>query len=170
MKKPLYIIPLVIFLLFVFSCQQREEAAEEPALDIEADVDAIKAWYDLKTDLTNARDFDGLKVLFDENVIFMPPNEQLYKGWEVFLQASQAFWDEFDMNEKISYDEIEVSGDWAYVRSSNEIQVTPKAGGETTQSKGKAIWILKRHADGSWKGTHCIWNSDDPLPTPEENQ
>jgi ketosteroid isomerase-like protein len=42
MKKLLMIIPLVILLCFTFSCQQGEEVAEEPAVDIEAEEAAIR--------------------------------------------------------------------------------------------------------------------------------
>ena len=38
MKKFLTIIPLVILLYFTFSCQQGEEVAEEPVVDVEADI------------------------------------------------------------------------------------------------------------------------------------
>jgi len=42
MKKLFMILPLVLVLCFTFSCQKAEEVAEEPAVDVEADVEAIK--------------------------------------------------------------------------------------------------------------------------------
>ena len=45
MKRLLTIIPLVILLCLPFSCQKGEDVAEESAVDIEADVEAIKALF-----------------------------------------------------------------------------------------------------------------------------
>ncbi|NIM59869.1 MAG: hypothetical protein GTO16_13160, partial [Candidatus Aminicenantes bacterium] len=42
MKKLLSVIPLVILLCFTFGCQQGEEVAEEPVVDVEADIAALK--------------------------------------------------------------------------------------------------------------------------------
>lgn len=157
------ILSLVTILCFMFGCQEVEKAALEAVVDIEADIKAINAWYDQKTETTNAGDFDGLKILFDEDVIFMPPDGPLFKGWEEYRQWAQPYFDEFDIEENITYEEVEVSGDWAFIRTSYTIESTPKAGGESTIGNGKAIWLFKKQADGSWKGTHCIWNSNEPL-------
>jgi ketosteroid isomerase-like protein len=100
----------------------------------------------------------------------MPPNAALYRGWQTYREYAQPWFDESNIEEKITYKEIEVFGDLAFVRSSYKIHVTPKAGGETTLMNGKGMWILKRQADVSWKGTHCIWNSNYPLTTSEESQ
>lgn len=135
-----------------------------------ADVEAIKSWYDQKTIITNAGDLDKLKSLFTEDVIFMPPNAILFKGWEAYREFAQSLFDEFNNEEEITYKEIEVFGDLAFVRISYRIQVIPKIGGETALMKGKGMWILKRQTDGSWKGTHCVWNSNYPLVSSEETQ
>lgn len=161
MKKQLMILPIIVLLGFAFSCQKGEKAVEETMADIESDKEAIYTWYDQKTVTTNAGDFDGLKILFDENVIFMPPNGPLFQGWEVYRQWAQPYFDEFDFEEKIKYEEVGVSGDWAFIRTSYTTKSTPKAGGESTLGNGKAIWLLKKQPDGSWKGTHCIWNNND---------
>jgi ketosteroid isomerase-like protein len=157
---------LIIFLSFLlccaFGCQKVEDVVEDAAVDIEAEKEAVFAWYDQKTETTNAGNFDGLKILFDENVIFMPPDGPAFKGWEVYRQWAQPYFDEFDIEENITYEEVEVSGDWAFIRTSYTMKSTPKAGGEAMLGNGKAIWLLKRQADGSWKGTHCIWSSNEP--------
>jgi len=167
MKKLLMLIPLVILLCFTFGCQkQGEEVAEEakPDVDIAADVEAIKACYDQKTDALKAGDTDRWIALFTEDIIFMPPNEAIAKGKDAIRQWVQPYFDQFDMDEAYSFDEIEVSGNWAFARVTGPFKFTPKAGGETIQQVSKSIWIFKRQADGSWKGSHCIWNSNNPPP------
>jgi len=59
-KKLLIIIPLVILLCFTFSCQQGEEVAEEPgpAVDVEADITAIKEMVNQYAVACNTGDFE----------------------------------------------------------------------------------------------------------------
>jgi ketosteroid isomerase-like protein len=160
MKQKHMVIPLILLICVAFGCQQSEKAAEKSAFDIEADKEAIKAWYDQKTITTNAGDIDGLKVLFTDDVIFMVPNGPLWKGWEAYFEWAKPYFDEVNMEETITYEEIGVDGDLAFIRTSFTVKSTPKAGGESTMMIGKAIWIFKRQSDGSWKGSHCIWNSN----------
>jgi len=52
-----------------------------------------------------------------------------------------------------------------------EEKYTPRTGeGESMEANFKAIILLQRMADGTWLGTHCIWNSNDSLPTQQDNQ
>ena len=167
MKKLLTIIPLVFLLCFTFSCQQGEEVAEEPAVDVEADIEAIEALLAHNSSAINAGDLDGWIAQYPEDAIFMPPNSVILKGKEAGREFARPWYEQFDIEFDISVDEIEVYGNWAFVRWSFTSQETPKAGGETVQRNGKEIWILKRQPDGSWKGSHIIYNYDSPLPTPQ---
>jgi uncharacterized protein (TIGR02246 family) len=168
MKKLLMVIPLVILICFTFSCQQGEEVAEEPVVDVEADVEAIKARYDQKTAALKAGDLVRWINLFSEDVIFMPPNAPILDGREAVQQWGQPFFEQFNMDEAISFDEIEVSDNWAFGRTTYTFKAMPKAGGEEIVENGKYIHIFKKLADGTWICTHCMWSSNDPLPTPKK--
>ncbi len=170
MKKLLFIIPLVILLCFTFGCQQAEEVAEEPVVDIEADVEAIKALFAHNSTVITSGDLDGWIAQFTEDVIFMPPNSGILKGKEAGREFARPWYEQLNMEFDISVDEIEVHDNWAFARWSYKGLYTPKTGGETIQENGKEIWILKRQFDGSWKCSHIIWNSNGPLPTSQENQ
>lgn len=125
---------------------------------------AIKEWYEKKTTALKEGDPDGWIDLFLEDVVFMMPNEETVEGKEALRQWGRPYFDQFEMEEIYSLNEIEVSANWAFTRVAYTFKVTPKTGGETTQENGKGIWIFKRQADGSWKCSHCITNSSDPLP------
>lgn len=168
--KKLMIIPLVFLLCFTFSCQQGEEVAEEPAVDVTADVEAIKTWYDQKTTALKTGDPDSWINLFTEDVVFMMPNEATVEGKEAVQQWGQPFFDLFDMEEVYKIEEIEVSDNWAFARVNYRFNVTPKTGGEVKQENGKGICMFKRQPDGSWKCTHNIANSSDPLPTTPDKE
>ena len=170
MKKLLMILSLVILLCFTFSCQKAEEVAEEPVIDVEADKEAIKEWFDTYTSTDTAEDLDAWVDHFAEDIIAMPPNEATMKGKEALRQWGQPFFDQFNQEELGTIKEIEESGNWAFARVPYTLKLTPKGGGETLLANGKGIYIFKRQADGTWKASNAIWNSNDPLPTSEENQ
>ena len=100
----------------------------------------------------------------------MQPNKASVEGKEAVLQWVQPWFDNFNIEDSHTIEEIEVSGDLAFARTMVTLMATPKAGGEALQMNNKVIWIFKRQADGSWKASHHIWNSNDPLPTSQENQ
>jgi len=165
--RKLMILPLVILLCFAFSCQQGEKVAEEPAVDVEADVEAIKAFFAHNAEVINSGDLDGWIAQFTEDAIFMPPNSVILKGKEAGREFARPWYEQLNMEFDLSVDEIEVHGNWAFARWSYVGRYTPKAGGETIQEKGKELWILKRQSDGSWKCSHFIYNTDEP-PSPEK--
>jgi len=167
MKKLLMVIPLVFLLCFTFGCQAYEE---KPAVDVEADIEAIKALLAHNSSGINSGDLEGWINQFTEDAIFMPPNSAVLKGKEAGREFARPWYEHLSMEFDLTIDEIEVHGNWAFARWSYSGRYTPKAGGETIQDNGKEIWILKRQSDGSWKCSHIIWNSNDPLPTSQENQ
>jgi uncharacterized protein (TIGR02246 family) len=164
MKKLLLFLPLVFLLCFTFGCQTAEEVAEEPVVDVAADIAAIKALLENNAVVISSEDLDGWLAQFTDDAIFMNPNAETLEGIEASRQYAQPFFEQFDNDMAITVDEIEVCGDWAFARWSFIWKFTPKAGGDTMQEEGKEIWILKRQADDSWKCSHIIWNTDSPPP------
>ena len=73
----------------------------------------------------------------------------------------QSIFDAYTPGLNSHYDEVEVSGDMAYGIGYAEVLLTPRQGGQPAKSTAKYINILKRQADGSWKTTHDIWNSNE---------
>ena len=168
MKKLLIVIPLVILLCFTFSCQQGEEAAEEPVVDVEADVGVIKDMLEtLFPSLMAKGDIEQWLTVFTEDVIIMPPNSAALNGKDATREWARPSFDQFNLEADITVDEVEVSGDLAFARWSYSTRYTPKAGGDAILGIGKELWIFKRQSDGSWKCSHIIFNSDNP-PTPKE--
>ena len=171
MKKRFMILPLVLVLCFTFSCQQGEEVAEEPVVDVEADIEAIRNWVNLSYAAADSGDFEGYISFWAEGVIWMPPNAPIIQGISAATEMLQPYFEQVTIHHKISIEEIKVADDFAFTRFNTEEKYTLKTGeGESVESNFKAIILLQRMADGTWLGTHCIWNSNDPHPTSEENQ
>ena len=57
-----------------------------------------------------------------------------------------------------------VSGDLAVHRFTGELTLTPKAGGDAVTEAIKGLHVLRKQADGTWKITQDVWNTDRPAP------
>lgn len=168
MKKYLVIIPLVFLFCFAFACQKGEEVAEEPEIgvDVEADIQAIKANLDEWVSLYNAGDFERLmSVYYTEKTVRMPPDEPIQVGKDAILAAYKKSREQFDEQCESSIPEdIRVSGDLAVVRGVDTGTNTPKDGGEPEEYNVKWVLVLERQADNTWKWIWEIWNDTLPLP------
>ena len=64
------------------------------------------------------------------------------------------------LDQKVTVEEVIVSGDLAFSRFFSLEKFTPKGDVPAMENDGKNIFIFKRQPDGSWLGTHGIWNSN----------
>ncbi len=155
MKKLLMIIPLVILLCFTFSCQAYEE---KPTVDIEADVEAIKSLSDEIMKAYNEGDLEALMAIVAEDVVFMPPGEPALIGKEAMRN-----WHNFDkisLDVNITVEEVQVLGDWAFIRDIWIGTVTQNESGEKFENNNKSLIILRRQPDGTWKMFYSMFNSN----------
>ena len=149
------------FLLFIASCTPvvMWEAAET-----EADVEAINSLRDEFIGLDNASDAAGLASLYTNDAVLMPPNQAAVTGNQAIESWFQTTFDQFTTEFTVASEELEVVGDWAFDWGAYMTALTPKAGGEPTEDRGKYIVILRKQVDGSWRIVRDIWNSDNPPP------
>ncbi len=158
---------MVILLCFAFSCQQVEEVAEEPAVDVEADIEAIKSLTDDCSRAWNEGDYEGYMALIDEEAMFLPPNAPTFGGMETIRSRYRTSFDSLDFIVTITPEEIHVCGDLAFSRDSWKGSMNPKDGSEPIVFDNKAISIYKRQSDGSWKFWRIIYSSN-TSPTTEQ--
>ena len=129
----------------------------------QTDASALQALFQAYVETVNSGDAAGWLTFFTEDAVMMPPNEAHVIGKEAIRAWGQPYFDQFDMKEALRPTEIQVAGDWAFVRLEGTFQATPKGGGEPAEEAIKAIWILERQSDGSWKAARTIWNSEASL-------
>ena len=166
------VLPLVFLLSFTFSCQEQvEEVAEEPAVDVEADVKALKALSDKFDALLNAGDSEGLVALnYANDAVRMPPDEPMVKGKAAILEWFKQEAEQYTLQIDNVPEEVQVDGDLAFMRGTFSGTATPNAEGEPFQVKGKWMAAYKRQVDGSWKVIADIFNRDNPLPVLPEKE
>lgn len=178
MKKSLItfiiITPLILLLCITFSCQkQGEEVAEEakPAVNVEADITAIKEMLNQYAVACDTGDFDLWISLWADNGVQMPPDTPARIGKDQIREAMKPVFDQMILDIAItSIEDAKVYGDLGLTRCNYTLDVTPKAGGETIRAMrdGKALTLYKRQSDGSWKIVYDCFNSNVPPASEKE--
>jgi uncharacterized protein (TIGR02246 family) len=162
MKKTLMVLSLVFLLCFSFSCQQSKEVAEEPAVDIEVDVQAIQSLIDESSRAWNEGDYEGFMAIIDEEAVFLPPNAPPFGGMETIRSVYETEFGSYDFDITITTEEIDVSGDLAFSLDTWKGSIIPKNGSDSTVFDNKNLVIYKRQLDGSWKIIRAMYSSNTP--------
>jgi uncharacterized protein (TIGR02246 family) len=96
---------------------------------------------------SKAGDIATVLSLMTDDVVFMVPSREPF-GKEAFAAASAAM-KNVRMEGKSEIRELNVLGDWAYIRNYLEITITPE-GGESVKRSGWTLTILRKE-DGRWR-------------------
>ena len=107
----------------------------------------------------NDKDAVAAANCYTEDATVLPPNEapvsgraNIQKYWEVAVAAGA-----FDV--KVASISTGSNGDLGYETGRFQMSTKDSTGKVVTEN-GKYIELLKRGADGKWKSTHGIWNTD----------
>jgi uncharacterized protein (TIGR02246 family) len=112
------------------------------------DEDAIRELVATWMAASQAGDTDTVLSLMADDVIFLTPGRPPMGGKAAFAE-SQAGLRAFDLEATSDIQEIQVTGDWAYMRTVLTVIVTPKAGGPPVRRAGDTLSILRKQ-DGRW--------------------
>ena len=153
--------PSAAILLFVAltlsTCQRAPEQTE-------ADLAAIQALEEDWSAAFVAGNVAGLVATYTDGAVRMPPGAPAYTGREAIEEAFRGLFERFsaELTWPTEEEELVVADGWAFHRDKYTIRLTPVAGGEVLEERGKVIVIYQLQADGSWKVSHEIWNRDNP--------
>ena len=145
MKRPM-IIPLVILLCFTLSCQQGEKVAEESAVDIAAEKEAIREAFWVQANASKAKDAELMASTWADDFISSRGDKEATREWFTNRFAQGKYEDNFSLD-KI---EISASGDLGYIVFSFEY-FRIEEGKTTSAGKGFNVQVWKKQADGTWK-------------------
>jgi len=96
---------------------------------------------------SQAGDTQTVLSLMTDDVVFMVPGREPF-GKQEFAAASQAMTGA-RIEGRSDIRELQVLGDWAYLRSYLEVSVTPP-GGNSVRRVGYTLTILRKQPDGRW--------------------
>jgi uncharacterized protein (TIGR02246 family) len=105
--------------------------------------DLVATWLKASQD----GDLKTVLGLMTDDVVFMVPGREPF-GKEEFAAGSRGMQ---GMRQEGTSDirELQVLGDWAYLRNHLQVTMTPP-GGKTVRRAGYTLTILRRQPDGRW--------------------
>ena len=95
-------------------------------------------------------DYAAILSLMTDDVLFMVPGQPPF-GKEAFSAASSSMKD-VKLEGTNEIQEIQVLGDWAYLRNRIEMTMTSD-GGAPIRRSGYTLSILRKESDGCWRLT-----------------
>ena len=108
---------------------------------------AIRELVDTWMAASRAGDTQTVLTLMTDDVVFMVPGREPF-GKQEFAAMSQGMKD-VRVEGSSEIRELEVLGDWAYLRSYLQISVTPP-GGNSVKRAGYTLTLLRKQPDGRW--------------------
>jgi uncharacterized protein (TIGR02246 family) len=108
---------------------------------------AIRKLVDTWLAASKAGDIATVLSLMTDDVVFMVPGREPF-GKEAFAAASDAM-KNVRLEGKSDIQEIQVLGDWAYLRNYIEMTITPGSG-EPVKRSGYTLTILRKES-GQWR-------------------
>lgn len=107
-----------------------------------------------------ARDLDAKMSLFTSDVVFIAPGEPILVGQDDVRTMHEAAWKDtqWQCTGTGTVDEVQVLGEWGFVRGTFSGEFTP-SDGPTTRLSGKFINVVRQEG-GHWKIARVIWNMD----------
>ena len=110
---------------------------------------AIRELIDTWLAASKAGDTATVLSLMTDDAVFMVPGQKPF-GKAAFMAASEAQ-KNVDIDGKSEILEVQVLGDWAFLRSQLEITITLKDGAVPPMRRsGNTLTILRKETDGRW--------------------
>jgi ketosteroid isomerase-like protein len=109
-----------------------------------------------------AHDADSLRALLTEDYEVWANAAVPIVGADAAVSAMRAALERYHIKQSFEPVETVVGGDWAFERGIERMRVTPIGGGPTQTISQRALLILRRAPDGSWRYARGMTNG---LPT-----
>jgi len=125
-----------------------------------ADVEAIRRTASMKLEGVVNMDPETYAGAFAADAVILPPGGPAIEGRSTILAWAEGWASSADVEIEVDtiVDEIEIMGDWAFVRLTIARTIrSPEQ--DPRVDVVKTIQIHRRQEDGSWKIARDIWNS-----------
>jgi len=146
-----------------------KSAATAPAAEDQAGIQELDD-KEIKANL--ALDIQALELLWDPEIVTMPPGHTALTGMEAnraYLEQEAKAMENFQiLGYEQTWQEVRIIGDYAYQFGTVQTRVSPMNPGPETDTTYNMMRILKRQPDDSWRIYRAIWNNATPPKAPEK--
>jgi uncharacterized protein (TIGR02246 family) len=133
-----------------------------PAAFTDADRTAIRAAIDSFTSAVKNADYAAAASYYTVDGVIMPPNAPAVEGRAGIQKNLESFGRVSAFSQPVV--EVEGVGDLAYARLNFDLTLTPPNTTVPMTDKGKVLIVLRKDADGKWRTSRGMFNSDLPMP------
>lgn len=119
--------------------------------------DSIKQVVEQYIEAMRRSQADVLASLFTDDGILMAVDAPTIRDAEQIKAFFAHGFGAVNIDAKIVFDEITVSGDYAFVLTHSDVQVTEKQTNTVSNEKNRELFVLK-NGDGAWKIARYIFN------------
>ena len=123
---------------------------------------AVVKWVKTMFKSMGEGDFEKFCNSCSDTIRVYPPNMKPHIGMESMKKLIQPWFETFNMSHEIPEITVKTDSNTAYAFAQYIDTITPKKGGEKQVTPNKAIYILRRESDNSWKASDIIWNRNPP--------
>ncbi len=117
----------------------------------------------------NASDTDKVLSAFDPNGVFMAPNNPAAVGADVIRAAYDGIFQAITFDTELSVAEVvQISPNWAFVRTSSNGHVTVNAIKQRVPDANHELFIFQKDGSGAWKIARYSFATTLPLPKPSQ--
>ncbi|HET9813180.1 MAG TPA: SgcJ/EcaC family oxidoreductase [Sphingomicrobium sp.] len=109
---------------------------------------AIREVVDSWMAASRSGDIETVLDLMTDDVLFMTPGREPFD--KAVFRANSDSMRGAEIAGRAEIREIEVLGDWAWIRNHIDLTVTPE-GGDAVRRSGYTLTILRKGADGRWR-------------------
>ena len=131
------------------------DVAGDPAAEAAIRTLPIEGWCAAE----KAGDLDAKMRLFTPDPVLMPPAQRPIIGQQAVRAWHETAWKQNKYECTGTVDEVQASGESAFVRGTFSGVLTPTRGGAPKRESGKFLNVVRRQPDGSWKIARAIWNN-----------
>ena len=137
---------------------------EDPSPVADVDSAAVRAMLDQWGQDMATRGAEGFVAHFTDDGVLLPPKEPPVSGKKAVLAWLSLYFElHASRPESAEIDEIEASGDLAFVRYHTRGSYLVRATGEAVPYDQKCLDVLRRQPDGSWRVARHMWSSNSHL-------
>jgi uncharacterized protein (TIGR02246 family) len=137
-------------------------ASARTAAAPESDLQAIQRLHQQDIDATLARDPQALADLFTDDAVLLEPGAPAVIGRPAILADNKKDTHEHPDAKVLSYKpeikDLQVVDGWAFEWDTFEASYKESGKAEVKTFRAKALRILKKQPDGSWKFARVMWN------------
>jgi uncharacterized protein (TIGR02246 family) len=150
-------------LLIIASCQSKKDrrlSSNEDKTEVERrEKIAVEKSLTAYRDALNASDVNAILTIYTSHGVFMPSNAQTSVGKDQVRGAYEFVFKNIQINIHFFIEEIVVSNDYAFVRTTSKGTSLIRANAQTVPEENRELFVFQKE-NGQWKIARYMFNKE----------